>query len=180
MALDGTSPLFAGRYRNDSARCAPWDYSSTGAYFVTINTKDRIPWFGTVRNGIMGLSDVGSIVSEEWMKTPTIRPYVILDEWVVMPDHIHGIIVLHRRPDGERIIDASRHHESPMARFKPHTLGAIINQFKSKCTKRIWAAGYGGFAWQPRYHDRIIRDADAMVRIRAYIRHNPRVWGRSS
>ncbi|MFA6038682.1 MAG: hypothetical protein WCV62_01695 [Candidatus Peribacteraceae bacterium] len=173
MEDDGASPLYEGRYRNDSARCAPWDYASSGAYFVTINTKDRIPWFGAVRNGFMGLSDVGSIVAEEWMKTPAIRPYVILDEWIVMPDHMHGIIVIRKRIHGEQNGTRKPHHQR---NWQSGSLGVIIHQIKRSCTIRIHDAGYPAFAWQPRYHDHIIRDIDEWNRIRHYIRMNPRRW----
>ena len=87
--------LFRGRYRSDTKRFHGFDYTAVGSYFVTINTKGRTCWFGDVRDGRMILNDIGDIVAEEWMKTPLVRSKVTLDQWQIMPDHMHGIIVLH-------------------------------------------------------------------------------------
>src|SRR5512135_1100423 len=84
--------LFKNKYRIESARLRGYDYSSPGLYFVTICTKNRVSYFGDVVNGKMELSPMGNIVADEWQKTPDIRANVQLDEWVVMPNHLHGII----------------------------------------------------------------------------------------
>lgn len=161
---------FQGKYRIKSTRLPGWDYGSPGYYFVTICTRDRIPFFGDVTAGKMRLSPIGEIAAEEWAKTGEIRPNVVIDEWVVMPNHMHGIIV---------IVDTPRRGPSTgNPHWKPNTLGAIINQYKSKCTKRIRAAGYVDFGWQRRFYDHIIRDERALHGIRRYIADNPRKWGR--
>ena len=86
--------LYRNTYRIESARLRSWDYASPGLYFVTICTKDRIPWFGAVTEGQMRLSEVGRLVNAEWHRMGYIRHDVELDAWVVMPDHVHGIIQL--------------------------------------------------------------------------------------
>ncbi len=86
--------LYKNKYRIESAQCSKWDYTSNGYYFVTICTHNRQCFFGQVINGNMQLSQIGTIVAEEWQKTGQIRPNVQLDEWVVMPDHMHGILVI--------------------------------------------------------------------------------------
>ena len=89
---------FKGKYRISSARLPGWDYASAGYYFVTIVTQGRISYFGKIVGGIMHLSPIGAIVAEEWAKTPQIRPNVQLDEWVIMPNHLHGILVITYTP----------------------------------------------------------------------------------
>lgn len=161
-------PLFQGMFRNASARCPSWDYSSAGAYFVTINTQGRFPWFGKIREGIMDLSVMGHIAQECWQAIPAHQPHVSLDAYVIMPDHMHGIV----------IIGTVTHRHGP-SRFGPlrhGSLASIVHGYKSACTKRIRDMGHPAFAWQPRYHDRIVRDDDALRRIRRYIIDNPRRW----
>jgi putative transposase len=86
--------LYKDKYRAESARLKGWDYSVAGYYFVTICTRDRECWLGEVVDDVMRLSPVGKIVAEEWQKTAQIRKYVTLDEWVIMPNHLHGIVII--------------------------------------------------------------------------------------
>lgn len=159
---------FRGKFRVKSTRLPGWDYSSPGFYFITICTKDRRSHFGKIINAAVHLSQVGNIVYEEWLKTNQIRPNVSFDEFVIMPNHLHGILILN-----DSTVETTRRGVST---WKPNTLGSIINQFKSKCTKRIRAMGYQDFAWQPRYYDHIIRDERSLTKIRRYIRENPANW----
>jgi REP element-mobilizing transposase RayT len=166
---------FQGKYRIPSARLPGWDYASAGYYFVTIVTHGRIPYFGEILAGKMHLSPIGAIVAEEWSKTPQIRPNIQLDEWVIMPNHLHGIIIITTVETPRRGVSTERRGVSTKA-WKPNTLGSILNQFKSVCTKRIRLACNPDFGWQPRFHDHIIRDEKSLERIRAYIRYNPLQW----
>ena len=169
---------FKGKYRIPSTRLSGWDYASPGDYFVTIVTQRRIPYFGEILGGDMRLSPIGKIVAEEWQKTPQIRPNVLLDEWVVMPNHIHGIIVITSRVETPRRgVSTADRGVSTTTQWKSNTLGTIINQFKSVCTKRIRAVGNSEFAWQSRFYDHIIRDEKSFQRIRSYISANPLQWG---
>ena len=184
---------FRDRYRVESARLPGWDYRAAGWYFVTVCTRDRYPFFGHVVDGEMILSPIGEIVAEEWLRTPEVRPNVVLDEWIVMPNHLHGIIVIVDTPDivgtpdtveTPDIVETPRRGVSTTARADATTesrlmagsLGAIMGQIKSVCTKRIRAAGYTDFAWQSRFHDHIIRDEKSLQRIRQYIVNNPGTW----
>lgn len=169
--------LFQNRYRIPSTRLSWWDYADAGSYFVTICTQDKLPWFGEIVGKTMVLSDVGRIVDDEWKKTAIIRPYVSLDEYVIMPDHFHGIINIGERTPtivetprrGVSTTDKLNNHQP---KWSPGCLGAIINQFKMICTKRIRET-YPDFTWQPRFHDRRIRNDGERIRIRKYIRLNP-------
>ena len=191
--------LFRGKYRIESVRLEGYNYSSPGSYFVTINTKGRVCWFGEVVGGEMQSSEIGNIVLEEWVKTPTIRSTVTLDVWQVMPNHFHGIIIIHKSESAARSgqipfvdwetsvnINTVETHGCASLQQQPNTqnqfgpqrnnLGSIIRGFKSACTTRIHNAGFSNFAWQARFWDRIIRDADELQRIRLYIKNNPRAW----
>ena len=88
------SELFQGKYRTGTLRLPDWDYGSCGAYFITICTKSRIPWFGHIDHGKMHLSEIGKIADACWMEIPQHFPFVALGEYIVMPDHVHGIVVI--------------------------------------------------------------------------------------
>ena len=172
--------LYKNKYRIESARCPYWDYTSDGYYFVTICTRDRQCFFGNVIAGKMQLSDIGLIIAQEWQKTPQIRPNVQLDEWVVMPNHLHGIIIINNPVETFRrnvsTTNDDRQPKNNKSRLKPNSLGSIIGQFKSVCTKQIWKMGFNDFRWQPRFHDHIIRDEESLRQIRKYIINNPNQW----
>ena len=182
---------FKNKYRIASARAQWWDYGWEGAYFITICTHDRICWFGEVVNGAMQLSVIGRIVEMEWLKTFELRPdmNLIRGEYVVMPNHFHAIIGI-----GENIYNAgmdggmggggrdAMHRVStpapaPQNQFGPQSknLASIIRGFKSAVTQqaRLISPDY---AWQPRFHDHIIRDEAEFQRISNYIIANPEKW----
>jgi REP element-mobilizing transposase RayT len=163
--------LFKEKYRIESARLPGWDYSAEGYYYVTICTAHRIHYFGRVVDGDVLLTQAGEIVAEEWLKTPELRKNVELDEWTVMPNHMHGILVI-----AQRIPPANAAEPAKPSRLKANSLGSIIGQFKGVCTKRIWDGIEPEFDWQTRFWDRIIRDAAELERARAYIRNNPLKW----
>ena len=161
---------YQNQYRIETTRLQRWDYSSSGWYFVTICTKDHSPILGKIMNGKMHLSPVGKIVAEEWIRSETLRPNLSLDQWVVMPNHIHGILVI------EGIKTSQRDVSTTPFTLERNSLGSIINQFKGKCTKRIRKSESPDFAWQPRYFDHIIRNVDSLQKIRHYIQENPLKW----
>lgn len=163
MARD--EDLYRGRYRIPSARLRGWDYRTAAVYAVTVCTLDRLCCLGEVVDGGMDVSRFGAAVGEEWLRIPSRHPHVCLDEFVVMPDHVHGILVFRGVPASE-----------PPETLDANSLGAVVGQFKSKSTKKIRAMGLRGFAWQERFYDQILRDPDALDRVRAYIRNNPVRW----
>ena len=181
--------LFKGKYRIKSTRLPNWDYSSDGFYFVTICTKNRIEWFGEIpvrtasswpggRNGIMGLSDIGCIAYEQWKLTGELRDNVILDEFIVMPNHVHGIIQIFNH-FVETHCNASLRNDDNWNnnQFGPqrNNLASIVRGFKSS-VKRICNKNNIPFEWQPRFYDHIIRNEKDLYRIRRYIKYNPRKW----
>lgn len=174
--------LYKNKYRIESARKPGWNYAANGAYFITICTRNRQHFFGTIDDGIMQLSAIGEIVADEWQKTAIVRPHVMLDEWVVMPNHFHAIVVIQNpNPDPfsrfpDDVETTRRVVSTGVSRLQPKSLGSIVGQFKSMCTKRIWAMEFCEFAWQSRFYDRIIPDLAALNRIRQYIKTNPERW----
>ncbi len=166
--------LFNKRYRIESARKAGWNYAAGVKYFVTLCTANRRCCLGEVSGIEMQLSIAGQIVAEEWQATPRVRPHVILDAWQVMPNHLHGILIISHPPLPD---EPSRPAGSTLA---PDSLSSIIGQFKGACTRRIRQAGIGDFGWQERFYDKIIRSEKSLVAIRQYIHDNPRKWAEDS
>lgn len=178
--------LYQNKYRVESARHPHWDYTSNGYYFVTICTHNRQHFFGRVIAGKMQLSDIGKIVADEWQKTSQIRSNVKLDEWVVMPNHFHGIIIIDNpaqtfQNPAETFrrnvsnVNSQFNQSTNKSRLKPDSLGSIIGQFKSVCTKQI-RQQHPEFRWQTRFHDIIIRNEKSLHNIRRYIINNPAKW----
>ena len=168
-----------GRRQRRSIRLPDYDYSQSGAYFVTICSYCRKHRFGEVIDGEVALSVDGRIVREEWFNTADIRKNVTLleDEFVIMPNHIHGIIHL------EHIVGAHRRRApTSMEQFgKPvaGSLSTIIRAYKSKVTRRINIKRgiKGESVWQRGYIERIVRDEKDLTIIRRYISNNPVRWG---
>jgi putative transposase len=166
-----------------SVRLQGWDYSWPWWYYITICTHERECIFGRIVGDAMQLNGAGVIVNEEWLKTPSIRSEVELDEFVVMPNHLHGIIIINN-PVGTHG-RASLHETNsngvevggPLQR-KPRSLGAFVAGFKSAATKRINALRGTPRApvWQGRFHDHIIRNDVDLHRIRTYIANNLLQW----
>ena len=167
------------KHHRRSIRLLGYDYSRSGAYFITLCVENRECLFGDVVNGEMRLNETGRIAAACWKWLAEQYTYVELDEWVVMPNHLHGIIVI-RSESGDTGRGASRrtptNGPSISAKIKP--LGQLIGAFKIVSTPRINALrGMPGVSvWQRNYYEHIIRDPDSMNRIRRYIANNPGKW----
>ena len=171
---------FRGKYRIETTRLPWWDYSQAGWYYVTICTRDRQCVFGEIVDQRMIMSQFGEMVTEEWLRTEKVRPDVRMDEWILMPNHLHGIIVIQPSTDHPTAVKETSQRDVSTTRspfqLKANSLGAIIGQFKSVCTKRIRATGFYEFTWQSRFYERIIRDERSLETIRQYIIDNPARW----
>lgn len=174
-----------------SIRLKGYDYSQAGAYFITICTKDRQRLFGEITNGEMILNEMGTIAYNEWLKTPELRPNVSLDVFVIMPNHMHGIIVINDDETGRGELhsplppnnDANRGEcNSPLPvpgtsfRSPSNNVGAIVRGYKSSVTKQINLLNYDGSVWQRNYHEHIIRNERSYQRISDYVIDNPKNW----
>jgi len=152
-----------------SIRLKGYDYSQAGAYFVTVCAQDRTRLFGNILDGEMRLNDFGGMVADSWEWLERQYEYVKLDEWMIMPNHIHGIIVI--SDDGR---GGSR--TAPTGKRKP--IGRLIGAFKTVSTKRIneLRGTSGTTVWQRNYFERVIRNDNEMHHLREYIVNNPAQW----
>lgn len=173
-----TKPKFQGRYRVESTRLQNRNYAANGSYFVTICTSDRLHFFGDVITGNMQLSTIGEIAQQFWAEIPNHFTYTYTDIYVVMPNHVHGIIVIDRPTNVETCHGASQSNDefNKFSPLKRNSLQAIINAYKSSVTRWCRKNGYENFAWQPRFYDHIIRADGSLDRIREYIINNPIKW----
>ena len=186
-----------------SIRKKGYNYSKEGFYFVTLLCYERRHFFGHIKNGIMCLNDFGAIVWEEWQKTAQIRPNIALGEFIVMPNHIHGIIQI------EESVGQDQKERIGKFQSPSHTIGAIIRGCKGAVTRRIRAyirqiekektlqneepiksdsetlsdipthisqVALDKSIWHRDYWDIIIRDQNAHETITNYIRNNPQKW----
>ena len=151
-------------------RLESYDYRQPGAYFVTIVAHARQSIFGEVVDQNVKLNDFGQIVTEEWERSNQIRCEIGLDAFVVMPNHLHGIVMINP-------VGATGWSPSPSAPFK-RSLGAFVAGFKSAVTTRVnQLRGTPGVPiWQRNYYEHVIRSEESLNRIRQYIAENPGRW----
>jgi REP element-mobilizing transposase RayT len=160
------------KHHRQSIRLKNYDYSQPGFYFLTICTYKRQCWFGEIKNDRVNLNQIGKIVAEEWINTPKIRSNFLLEEWVIMPNHLHGIVIINENlnllgdrnvseqktfGDGNRdILDA---RNAPL-RQEPNSISSFVAGFKSAVTKRINLLRDNREIpiWQRNYYESIIRD----------------------
>ena len=163
-----------------SIRLRGYDYSQAGAYFVTLCTCQQHCLFGTVSAGAAQLNEFGRIASAEWSKLAEIRQEIELDSFVIMPNHLHGIVWI-INPD-EQTTQVGAHGRAPLQRNKlwrpPKSLGSFIAGYKSAATQQINRLRHspGAPVWQRNYYEHIIRTERALTAIRQYIVQNPVRW----
>ena len=151
-------------------RLKGFDYSLPGAYFITVITHQRECLFGEVVDGEMRVNQFGNIVERTWMDLPTHYPQVTLEAFVVMPNHVHGIVVIN---------DFSRGGSETLPyKMMQHGLPEIVRAFKSFSARRINLVKntHGVAVWQRSFYDHIIRDDRDCRNIWEYIQVNPQKW----
>ncbi|MXY43808.1 MAG: transposase [Dehalococcoidia bacterium] len=164
-------------------RLKAYDYSKAGAYFVTVVAQDRLCLFGDVIEDEMHVNRAGAMVSEVWRQLPSRFPTIELDAFVVMPNHVHGIVVLNL-PVGVPLVGTLGDEDRATTRVAP-TLGDVVGAYKSITTVRytrgvkvgLWNA-YQGRLWQRNYYEHVIRNESELNRAREYIVGNPALWVR--
>lgn len=179
---------FQSKYRIASARLQNWNYRWQAAYFVTICIKNREHYFGEIVDAKMQLSEIGKVVESEWLKTPELRQdmNLELDAFIVMPNHFHAIIIIGKnqynaseqpRDAMHRVSTATSFTQDYKNSFIPQAknLASVIRGFKSAVTTQARKI-HADFAWQPRFHDHIIRDNNSYNKIAFYIETNPQRW----
>ncbi len=171
------------KYNRRSIRLKDYDYTQSGAYFVTLCVQNHRCVFGYIEDGEMIYNDLGEIASEPWEWLARQYDYVGLDAFVVMPNHLHGIIVLSEPSrGGSRTAPTINHRNStPNGKNSPSQrkpLGRLIGAFKTISTKRInlLCQTPGVSVWQRNYWEHVIRNERALDAVRRYIAENPLRW----
>jgi len=171
------------RHHRRSIRLPAYDYAQAGAYFVTMVTHQRQCLFGEIVGGQMRLAAYGQVVSEQWLRSALVRGEIELDAFIVMPNHIHGIVIICAQPMGVGAHGrAPQHGRAPLPSSSPYrpprSLGSLVAGFKSAATKRInqIRGTLGVPVWQRNYYERVIRNDEELSRIRQYIADNPAHW----
>ena len=181
------------RHNRQSTRLRGYDYSRNGAYFVTLCTYQRECVLGEIVRGEMRLNEIGQAVLETWQQLPRYFPNIRLDEFVVMPNHVHGIVIIDRSIDNHHVgaqFIAPKNENAPnrenmsdwdsvttrgVMNHAP-TLGNVIRAFKAMAARKIHLSGFSNRMWQRNYHDHIIRNEKSLNEIRRYIIYNPARW----
>jgi putative transposase len=167
-----------------SIRVKRYDYAQAGGYFVTMVTMRRECLFGEIVNREMKFNTLGRIIQECWQAIPEHFPNTDVGVFVVMPNHVHGIILIHENvgrgtiyPAGRMpITGARRASPLPAQGTSPGSLGTIIGSFKSSVSRRAGRELNSGNIWQRNYYEHIIRDERDYERIIDYISTNPIHW----
>ena len=166
---------FLSKYRLMNVRKAnrlkDYDYSQNGFYFVTICTKNRKEYFGKINDGEMVLNDYGEIANQLWLEIPDHFEDIILDESVIMPNHLHGIIII----DSDEEPVGNRHACSLQEGRQYQKLPVVMGSYKSAVTREINQI-HNEFNWQKSFYDHIIRNDKSLHRIRKQIHYNPLKW----
>ncbi|MBO7541827.1 MAG: hypothetical protein J6T33_09235 [Bacteroidales bacterium] len=187
--------LFRNKYRIPSNRLRGWNYAANGHYFITMVTAGRNMLFGNVKNGEMVLNDIGRIVYDEFFRSFEMRAELFLGEFVLMPNHLHAIVILDKTQCLSTNSDADNcgnarpvetHGRASLQR-QPKSISSFVAGFKSATTNSIddWIDSNNipmpkfnrnNPLWQSNYNDRIIRDYPEYQRISDYIVNNPMKW----
>lgn len=172
--------------RRKNIRAKGYDYSQSGAYFVTICSRDKSFSFGEVIHNRVELNPIGEIVRNTWVNLPNRFARVVLDEFIVMPNHFHGILALvgaGLAPPGLKIGTISPpgtnpNEKSPKSNKGSDSLSAVIGTFKSMSTIEVNRHLHhkGQPLWQRNYYEHIIRNGEDMQNIQRYIMENPLNW----
>jgi REP element-mobilizing transposase RayT len=181
-------PKYKKKYRIASSRLKDWDYTAVGWYFITICTSARIPFFGEIEDGDVHRSPLSNIALQCWIEIPNHFSQASLDEFIIMPNHVHGIIVIHLPEIREGTVETQhaaslrneqnqppqQSRQKPLP--KPGSISAIVRSYKSAVTRWAGKNGYPEFRWQARFYDHIILQESELNNIEAYIRENPTKW----
>ncbi len=165
-------------YHRRSIRLKGYDYTQPGAYFVTLCTHERVHLFGHVVDGVMRLDELGEIARQCWLAIPDHFPHAQLDEFVVMPNHVHGIIWIVGARHAVPLQSPARETMEQFSKPVPGSIPTLIRSFKSATTKRInqHRRTLGATVWQRNYYEHIIRNEQTLNAIRQYIHDNPLRW----
>jgi len=195
---------FKNKYRIPSARLATWDYGSDAAYFITINTAKNVHYFGKIVNKKMQYTEMGQLAEKYWLEIPQHFPYIELGNWVIMPNHTHGILIINKSATKSKNTIKNQNHTvqtrliaSPPTNNKKTTnpkktkktggvtgnknpmlndnISRAIRWYKGRCAFEIRKI-HANFKWHSRFYDHIIRNNTSFNNIQNYITNNPSNW----
>jgi putative transposase len=165
---------YQNKYRISSARLSNWDYGSHGLYYITICTKDRFHYFGEITSyretqniASLQATPIGDIAYQNWLDIPNHFSFIKLDEFVIMPNHLHGILFINK-PDKE-------FWEANKFGVQSQNLASVVRGYKASI-KTYATINQIEFNWQPRYYDHVIQSEKEYLNIREYIFNNPEQW----
>ena len=171
-------PFDPDRHHRRSVRLHGWDYSTAGLYYITICVGRKACVFGNVAGETVELTDSGILARDCWLAIPEHHPRVVLDAFVIMPNHIHGIVGLRDEGlEGDPAIN--RQLDSASSTFVAPTSGSagtIVGTYKAAVTRGLRRSGHADFKWQRSFYDRIIRSERSLNGFREYIDQNLLKW----
>lgn len=163
------------KHHRHSIRLNHYDYSQPGAYFITICTYSRKCMLGNINSEMAELFSTGNVAKKFWLEIPKHFQNVELNQFIIMPNHIHGIIMIYdHKPVGVQYIEPLR--ESKYQHIIPGSIGSIIRSYKSAVTRWCNKNNYQNFQWQRNYYERVVRNENELNQIREYIQNNPLKW----
>ncbi|MCZ2480837.1 transposase [Aquirufa nivalisilvae] len=200
---------FRNKYRVDSTRKPNWDYRRPGVYYITLVTKNRIHFFGSIVKRIpnsdneMHLSELGKLADKFWQEIPLHFPFVELGNFVIMPDHMHGMLIIKNNPEIKSNITVSKEEETSfnsnvfepnfesiqraytcsirenMASISPKygSISTVVRSYKSVVSKFAHMIN-PDFDWHSNYHDYVVLSRNAYDNMQRYTLNNPKNWGR--
>jgi len=172
---------YKNKYRKESIRAAWWDYSWTGAYFITVNCKNHRHYLGKVINKKMVLSPLGVLADVFWHEIPKHSLNVELGVFSIMPSHMHGILIIRPPKIEDNNQMQTKQPNLGATRFQnqgKNSISSMVGSYKSAVTRHANRLGLK-FAWQTGFHEHIIRNFDEYHRIHKYITDNPAKWSAS-
>ncbi len=188
---------YKNKYKIETIRLKDWDYTKDGIYFITIKTKNNVNYFGEIKDFIMIQNELGKIAEKYWLEIPKHFSNVKTDDFIIMPNHIHGILIIENNNTNnlensndliknilisEKDVALQRLYSSNETENfyskispKPKSLSTIIRSYKSICTKTINSFQSDiYFSWHSRFYERIIRDEIEFENVKKYIINNPK------
>lgn len=188
------SQKFRNKYRIPSSRLQNWDYGANGAYFITICTQDRECYFGEIIEAQFIASELGVLAEKYWLEIPKHFPYAELGNFVIMPNHVHGILIIDKNASVCKSESVETRLIAPLPQMNilditnktggfagdknpmlQDNISRIIRWYKGRCSFEMRKL-HADFGWQSRFHDHIIRNEKSFETIQNYIANNPSNW----
>ena len=164
-----------GKYHRRSYRLKDYDYTQPGAYFVTICTKDRVCSLASIKDGHLVLTEIGETANNRWLEIPEHFPRMRLDAYVIMPNHLHGLIFIEAISNSVGVQDLEP-LRNRFQHIQPQSIGSAMRSFKAAVSSECKQTIDADFRWQRNFYDHVIRSEKELECIRNYIMRNQLLW----